>query len=57
MKYKDVKVKRKGMWMIITAPEHTDYELFICYDSMSKNAAVNEFIMDVRKQEESKIYK
>ena len=46
MKYRDVKVKRRGSWLIVTAPTKTDYELVIAHGSMSVSQAIVEFILD-----------
>ena len=49
MKYKDVKVKRKGGWLILSAPDKTDYELTIAHGSMSVMQAVSEYRLDVER--------
>ncbi len=47
MRFKDVKVKRRGSWYILSAPEQTDHTLYIAVDSMSRIMAVREFILEV----------
>ena len=55
IKYKDVRLKQKHRWYVLTAPAITDYELWLSSAHMSKMAAIREFILEVENECKSRL--